>query len=147
MCEALVCVKSWTTVNGSSGSLSFDYSLPQQGDVIWVGADGAPWGVCEQGLIYPGNPNGNHNFWRILKLPNVTVNQASTMLAPEVNVDPTKPSPYLQFRAFFLDKTKIPAGVLATYWNDDTRAAPFISMPYTATQLATLKTQRTPVPF
>lgn len=142
MCEVLVCVHD----RGTSGVLAIDSHAPQQGDVVEVQADGWPWGACELGFTYPGNPNGNHNFFRILKLPNVTINQASTMLSPEVDVDPQNPSPYLQYRAFFLDKTKI-SGALLAHWNDDLRSLPFITLPFTAAQFATIRTQRTPVPF
>lgn len=132
---------------GKSGNLAIDSHAPKQGDVIDVHPDGWTWGLCELGNAVQGNPNGNHNFFRIVKLPNVTVSQAGTMLSPEVDVDPLNPSPYLQYRAFFLDKTKIPGGVLQTYWNDDTRSVPFISMPYTAAQLNTIVTQRPAIAF
>jgi hypothetical protein len=139
MCEILVCVKDRGASPGQG--------LPQQGDVVAVQADGWPWGACELGTVVQGNPNGNHNFFRIIKLPNVTVNQASRMLSPEVDVDPLNPSPYLQYRAFYLDKTKIPTQALINNWNDDTRAAPFITLTYTATQLNNIVTQRPAVPF
>ena len=143
MCELLVCVKD----RGISGNLAVDSHAPQQGDVVSVHEDGWAWGLCELGVAMDGNPNGNHPFFRVFKLPNVTVSQASVMLAPEVNTDPLNPSPYLQYRAKFFDKTKIPAGALATYWNDDTRSQPAITLPYTAAQLATIVSNRTPIPF
>lgn len=93
------------------------------------------------------HPLGNHNFWRVVKFPNVTVAQASKMMVPEPDVDPAKPSPYLQFRLWYFDKTKIPAGLLQTYWNDDTRAQGFITLPYTAAQMNNIVSQRTPIPF
>lgn len=93
------------------------------------------------------HPHGNHNFWRIIQLPNVNVAQASNLLAPELDVDPANPSPYLQMRGFFIDKTKIPQGVLATYLADDVRAQPKISMPYTAAQIQNVVSKRTAIPF
>jgi|SRR5215471_529474 len=143
MCEALICVKN----RGTSGNIAIDSHAPQQGDVVTVQADGWPWGQCELGLTVSGNPNGNHAFFRIFKLPNVTVAQAANMMAPEKDIDPQNPSPYLQYRANYFDKTKIPAGVLADYLNDDTRAQPFITLTYTAAQLQNIISQRTPIPF
>lgn len=143
MCEIIVCIRD----EQPTGNLSWDSKRPKQGDVIEAREDGFNWGRAVNGIAVDGDPNGNHPQWRWIKLPNVTVNQASTMLAPEIDVDPQHPSPYLQYRAFFLDKTKIPNGVLKTYWNDDTRAAAFISMPFTAAQLSALRTQRTPIAF
>lgn len=137
MCEVVVCVSDM-------GPGPREY---KQGDVIEVQADGFDWGPAVMGQVIQGNPNGNHPFWRLLKLPNVTVAQAINMLTPEVDSDPLNPSPYLQRRAFFLDKAKIPNGALKTYWNDDTRTAAFITLPHTAAQFAAIRTQRTPVPF
>lgn len=92
------------------------------------------------------HPNGNHSFFRIIKLPNVSVAAASTLLAPELPVDPLNPSPYLQYRGFFLDKTKFPK-VLLDHWNDDNRVAQFLTLNISTAQFNTLKSQRTPVPF
>lgn len=143
MCEILICVKD----RSNSGNLVWDSKMPKQGDVVTVQADGWAWGTAELGQTVQGNPNGNHPFFRVVKLPNVTVSQASVMMAPEVDVDPQKPSPYLQYRAFFLDRSKIPVGAFRTHWDDDARAQGFITLNLTAAQLAAFKTQRTPVPF
>lgn len=145
MCEILLCVKDRGNI--LSLDLALYHRLPKQGDVVAVQEDGWPWGSCELGQTVQGNPNGNHNFFRVIKLPNVTVNQASRILSPEVDIDPNNPSPYLQYRAFYLDKTKIPTQALTTYWNDDTRSAPFITLPYSAAQLNSIVSQRDPVPF
>lgn len=149
MCEVLVCSNSWVTVNGTTGSQAIDTKMPQQGDVIVAQADGWAWGVCELGGVVQGNPNLNHPFWRVFKLPGITLSQISTLLGAEVDVDPTKPSPYLQYRAFFIDITKIPAGALLTYYKDNTRGAPFIMLPktFTYTQLQAYITQRQAVQF
>jgi hypothetical protein len=146
MCEILLCVKD----RGTTGKLAIDSKAPKQGDVIAVHPDGWGWGACELGVVVPGNPNGNHNFFRVIKLPNVTVNQASSMLAPEADLDPQHPSPYLQYRAFFLDKSKIPSATMQALldnWNDDGRTNGFISLNYTAAQIASIKTARTAIPF
>ncbi len=143
MCEILLCVKD----RGNSGILGWDSKMPKQGDVVVVAPDGWAWSAAELGTPVPGNPNGNHNFFRILKLPNVTVVQASNMLSPELDVDPQNPSPYLQYRARYLDKTKVPPGPLFDNLLDDLRANPFITLAYTAAQFSTIVTVRTPVPF
>jgi hypothetical protein len=136
MCEVLVCVKN----QGTTGVLATDSHMPKQGDVVFVAPDGWTWGVCELGQIVANNPNGNHPFFRILKLANVTVAQASNMMTPELDIDPQNPSPYLQYRGRFLDKTKIPAGVLSDYLTDDTRAQPFLVLNFTAAQINAIVT-------
>ncbi len=136
MCEILLCTRD---MGG--------HQAPKQGDVIEVKPDGWGWGQCELGISVPGNPHGNHPFFRVIKLPNVTVAQASNMLAPEVDVDPQNPSPYLQYRARFLDRTKIPNGAFKTHVLDDLRAQQTITVPHTAAQLSAIVTVRTPVPF
>jgi hypothetical protein len=138
MCEILICVKDRDASNPRA---------PKQGDVICVQPDGWVWGACELGQVVQGNPNRNHNFFRVIKLPNVTVLQASVMLSSELDVDPQRPSPYLQFRALFFDKSKIVHPGFLAHWNDDSRAAGFLTLSFTAAQIATIKTQRTPVAF
>jgi hypothetical protein len=138
MCEILVCVKDRDPTNPHS---------PKQGDVICVQPDGWVWGACELGQIVQGNPNNNHPFFRVIKLPNVTKAQASSMLSPELDVDPLNPSPYLQYRAFFLDHTKIVHPGLLAHWADDLRVAGFLNLTFTAAQIAAIKAQRPPVPF
>lgn len=65
----------------------------KRGDVIAVCEDGWGWGVEEL-----ANPD-----WRILKIPDMTVAEASVFLAPERNRDPGQPSRTLQRRAFAID--------------------------------------------
>ncbi len=128
MCEILLCVKN---VGGDT--------RPKQGDVVWVAANGWAWGTGELGQVdHPVYPK--HNLYRIIKLPNVTVAQAKTMMAYEQPTDPLHPSPSLQYRGRFLDKTKIPAGVLSDYLLDELRTQPFITLTYTAAQLNTIVT-------
>ena len=146
MCEILLCVKDM----GKSGNLAIDSHAPKQGDVVDVHPDGWPWSVCELGVSVQGNPNGNHPFFRVIKLPNVSVAQASNMLTPEFDASPQNPSPYLQYRGRFLDKSKIPPATMQALldnWNDDGRANGFITLNYTAAQVNSIVTVRTPVPF
>lgn len=146
MCEILLCVKDM----GNSGNLAIDSHAPKQGDVVDVHPDEWSWGQCELGVVVNGNPNGNHPFFRVIKLPNVSVAQAARMTTPEVDIDPQNPSPYLQYRAFFLDKSKINGTTMKALldnWNDDGRASGFILLNYTAAQINNIVTQRTPILF
>lgn len=141
MSEILLCVKNRNVL---------DPRAPKQGDVVAVCPGGWPWSQAELGVPVDGNPNGNHNFIRIIKLPNVTVAQASTLLAPEQDVDPQTPSPSLQFRAKYLDKSKIPPATMQALldnWNDDGRADGFLTANYTAAQINSIVSTRSPVPF
>jgi hypothetical protein len=136
MCEIALCVRDM----GTSGDIAKDCKLPQRGDVIEVLPDGWPWAVGDLG----------QSFFRIIKLPNVTVAQASNMRTPEIDADPQNPSPYLQYRARYLDRTKInpvTAKVLLDYWDDDARAAGFLTLPYSAAQINNIVSVRAPIQF
>lgn len=113
MAELLIRVKDKV---GATALL--DSKCTKRGDVIVVQEDGWPWGKDERELP----------FYRILQLPNITVNQASTMLAHELDTDPQHPSRTLQRRMFKLDLSNvtIPAA-LKNYVQDDTRASPAFS--------------------
>lgn len=144
-CSVLVCVKN----RGNSGQLALDSKAWQDGDVICVMPVDWSWGACELGRTYPGNPNGNHPFWRVVVLPNVSISEASPWLSPEED-DANSQSPYLQRRGFFLDRSKIkPAtmAALAAHWADDGRANGFITLNYTAAQINTIVSPRIPIPF
>lgn len=146
MAEILICVHDRST----TGIQAVDVIQPMQGDVIVVVPNGWTWGTAELGHIIPGNPNGNHPFFRILKLPNVSIAAASTLLAPELPVDPLNPSPFLHFRSQFLDKSKIPPATmqnLIDHWNDDGRVQGFLSVPFTAAQINTIVSTRTRIPW
>lgn len=62
----------------------------KRGDVIVVCPDGWEWSVEER-----SNPN-----WRIIKMPDMNMDEASRLLAPELDTDPNQPSRVLQRRAF-----------------------------------------------
>lgn len=79
------------------------------GDVISIQPDGGPWGNDDL------NDTVNHT---IIKLPKVSVSEASYLMTPEIDVDPKNPSKTLQRRAFHLDLTKpIFAGPSAAFAN------------------------------
>jgi hypothetical protein len=150
--EILLCVKNRNVL---------DPRAIKRGDVIVVKPDGWGWSdaelgkpsrVLDENRQEKDNPNGNHPFFRVLKFSNITVNQVlnAGLLDPEQDVDPQNPSPYLQYRAKYLDYTKIPPAtmqVLLDYWDDDGRAQGFIALNYTAAQVATIISTRNPVPF
>jgi len=142
MSEVLVCVHDMS----STGVTSLDNKYPKKGDVVVAVPDGWAWGLAELGQTVQDNPNGNHAFFRILKVASVSLAAARTMLAAELPVDPLNPSPFLQYRAKYLDPTKIPTN-LRSYWLDDLRAHGTISMPYTAAQFNTIVSVRTVVPW
>lgn len=153
------------------------WPYPQAGDVITVLEDGANWGdlviggrpanpafnpadvgfapgdkvftdrVTGQTRPISEDPNGNHNQVRIIKLPNVTSAQASNLLSGERAADMQHPSPLLQFRQFYFDRSKIPAGQVALLQNlaDDLRTNAFVTLSFTAAQLATVVSQRPPL--
>lgn len=95
------------------------------------------------------HPRGNHNFWRVVKLPAVTVKQASNLLAAEPDVDARTPSPFLQFRMQYIDFVKVQTmfPVLYAHILDDLRATPFVTLPYTAGQINQVVSPRPAIPF
>lgn len=76
---------------------------PKAGDVIAACPDGWVWGTQEL-----ANPD-----WRILVVPDLSPQDASTLTVPEKPVDPLHPSATLQYRAFFIDLTHPAASALA----------------------------------
>lgn len=104
--------------------------VTKRGDIIVVQADGWPWSRAEQTL----------SFWRIIKLPNITVAQAkNAMLAAGTRTDPTESLITVPLRAFRLDLDTIistPALVsVAAYLTDNTRTQPSFSVPWSLAQL------------
>lgn len=141
--EILLCVHD----RPGNGDLFYDSHLPKQGDVVTVQENGWPWSDAELGVPIKGNPNGNHPFFRVIKLPNVPVSVGTQLMSSEVDTDPLNPSPYLQYRGFYLDKTKIPGSFSAVKANiaDDLRTNGFVTSSMSATQFQSLISQRTPV--
>lgn len=115
-----------------------DVKLTKRGDVIVVMPDGWAWGAEEL-----SNPQ-----WRILKWPALSMSAASAFLSPEIDTapQPVGDNPMLQRRGFSfdLDAAIIPAG-LRTWLADDTRAAPFFTVPANIT-LAMVRKKKSPRP-
>lgn len=109
----------------------------KRGDVVCVVADGWAWGPEE--LTAP--------YWRIVKLPRVSVNAVESLLAREVDIDPQNPSPVLRKRAF---KWNLDSGTWSTpvrnWINDDSRATPFRTVNISEAQFLALKVAKTPLP-
>jgi len=134
MAEILLCVHN----RGMTGVQAVDAVQPLMGDVIVAVANGWTWGKAELGQIVPGNPNGKHIFFRVIKLPNVSLANAQTLLAPELPVNPANPSPFLRYRGRYIDKAKIPPATMQSLldnWNDDGRTNGFLTANFTAAQI------------
>lgn len=108
--------------------------LTKRGDVISVQPDGWVWGKEEQ-----KNPD-----WRIVKLPGVSVTNASQFVAPEKDADPKNPSRVLQSRAARLDLDNLPLGIAAVM-ADIKRRNPTARTSLTAQDLAALKISKPPL--
>lgn len=141
MCEVLIRVKNVVdlTPGGVLMPLAKVSKMEKMGDVILLRDDGFDWRPAELGTPVAENSyRGNHSFWRVLKFPKIALQLATKMLTRELDIDPQNRSPYLQARAFFIDKTKIPPATaqnLIDHWNDDGRANGFLTLQFTAAQL------------
>jgi len=102
----------------------------KRGDIIAVLPDGSDWGSDVRTLP----------FYRIIKLPNVSVVEASAMLATELDSDGNNPSRTLQRRKFRLDieTAGLPAAFL-TFLADNTRAAPAFTISLSVAQFRARK--------
>ncbi len=111
-----------------------DSKCTKRGDVIVVMPDGWGWGTEEL-----RNPD-----WRILQLPNVTVEQAASFLSPEPEDNPQAPSLVRQRRLFKIDLDALPP-VWAAWVTDGTRAEPMRSAPFTAAQILGYRRRKAPL--
>lgn len=110
MCEIVVCVEDIVGPDVYTTT-----SLPSPGDVLDVLEDGHVFGRME--LADPR--------WRILSVPDMTVDAAQNLLSREPATDPAQalgPNT-LQFRAFYLDLTRPMAADMKAFMGDATRAA------------------------
>ena len=121
MCELLI-----LALNKVSPDPYRDSKLYKRGDVICVQPDGWLWGKQEL-----ANP-----LFRIVKVPGVSLEQASAFLGSEHDVDPTNPSRLLQNRAFRIDLDALPGAAALT---DQKRKNPLHKVTLTAVQLLTFK--------
>lgn len=126
MCELLV-----LSVNKVNADPYLDAKQYKRGDVVCVKPDG--WGWGRQELANP--------LFRIIKVPGVSVSQASGFLGPELDSDPTNPSQMLRPRAFSLDLDAVPGA--ATSLVDHQRANPIYKAPLSTESLLALKIEKT----
>lgn len=106
-----------------------DAQLTKRGDVICVQPDDWLWGVEEL-----ENPD-----WRIIKLPGIGVDELASLLAPEIDADPLKPSRMLQRRAYRLDLDHVALTGARAVLDDPDRKEPAKAL---AMPLATLLAAR-----
>lgn len=131
MCELLVRV---------SDKVNEDFyrncQCTKRGDIISLCPDGWNWSTSEKTVP----------FWRIVKLPNVTVAQATPYLRPEIATDPLNPSKTLQKRAFKLDLSNatLPAAFI-TFIQDNTRAQPSYTFNASAATIASIVVLKSPI--
>ena len=85
-----------------------------RGDVVVVVENGWSWSQKEL-----TNPD-----WRILKLPNILVDDVVDLLAPEENPTPGVPNRMLQRVGKRLDLSHVNLASLLAWIQDDTRAQP-----------------------
>lgn len=105
-----------------------DAKCLKRGDVVVVVDNGWLW--AKEELTAP--------YWRILKLPNVSVTVAEAFLGAEFDIDPAHPSKVLRRRAFSLDLVNWTNQVLQ-WIADDTRAVPFRTANISEANLLALK--------
>ena len=132
MCEILI--RARDKVNATSVYL--DVQCTKRGDVISVQENGWAWGSEELSARY----------WRIVKLPNVSVSAAVALLVPELPVNPLIPSKTLQRRGFRwnVNAASLPAAV-RNWINDDSRAAPSRTVNLSESQFLALIEKKPPV--
>lgn len=126
MCELLI--RARDKVNDDP---QLDAKCYKRGDVVAVVEDGWQWGRVE--LASPE--------WRILQLPNVSVEQAQAFVAEEVEDDPAQPSRMLRRRGWAFDLEALPAAVRA-WLADDSRKTPTRRVNLTAPQILALRKRK-----
>lgn len=124
-------------VNRVNDDPKVDAQCFKRGDVVEVLPDGSDWGSSVRKL----------SIFRIIKLPNVSVEEARAFLAPELPADPEAPKDMLQRRAFRLDlDNPIVPQALRDYLADDTRVKDSASFPATVDMIRSLKVAKEPLP-
>lgn len=110
-------------------SVYADVKCLKRGDVVTVCPDGWPWSASEL----------TNAFWRIVKVPAMTMSEAQAFLAGEPG-DPIT-NKMLQRRQFKLDVDSATLTTAVRDWiADDTRAVPYLEVALlTSRSLKTLK--------
>lgn len=134
MCELLICADS--KIN--EDSIYLDTKLPKRGDVISVREDNCLWGDMEL----------HDSQWRIVKAPNLSVEEGSILLSPE---PPSYPDQVygpntLQYRGYYVSEERVVVDPeFAAYLSDSSRKEPFYVVPDNI-KLNDVLAQRTPIP-
>ena len=116
-------------------SVYLDAQCLKRGDVVVVCPDGWNWGTEEL-----SNPH-----WRILKLPNIPVEQMQQFLSEEPETDPANPSRTRQRRGFKFNVDGA-TGALRTYLRDETRAQPTFTSSLSLTQVERMRVRKMAIP-
>jgi hypothetical protein len=133
MCEILIRARDKVNVD----DVYLDVKCLKRSDVVAVVPDGWAWSQLE--LTAP--------YWRIVKLPQVSVNAASVLLTPEVLQSPEASEKMLRSRGAKWDLDSATWSTPVRNWiNDDSRATPFRSVNINEADFLSLVVQKTPLP-
>jgi hypothetical protein len=130
MCELLIRVR-----DKAFGDLYQKVKQLGRGDVVSVVENG--WGWSQEELTNPD--------WRILKLPNILVDDVTDLLAPEDNPTPLIPNRMLQRHGKKLDLSHVNLAPLVPWFQDDTRAQTTRTVNITRAQARALVAVKPPV--
>ena len=104
--------------------------------------------ISEEDRPISEHPLGNHNFWRIFRIPGVPASVFDNLMEAELPADPQQPLMFPRYRQRYIDKTKIPKvamKALLDFWNDDTRSSPVLVLNITPKQLQNFVSVRPPI--
>lgn len=90
------------------------------------------------------HPNGNHNFWRIIRLPNVRRVVAEMLTQSEMPKFDNYPKSFLQRREFYLDIAALPAD-MQPFLDDDERKVQVFTSQMTTAEFKNCVCQRAPL--
>jgi hypothetical protein len=130
MCELLVRVVS----KNNDDDPYLDAKCLKRGDVVTIQRDGWAWGRQEL-----KNPH-----WRILSIPEMTVEQAQVFTSQEVATTLYETA-MLQSRGFHIDLDHTSLALFQRALADSTRSTAIIRLPFTLAQVLALKVRKDPL--
>lgn len=98
-------------IDNTDNDIYRDCKLLKAGDVIWYAKDGHSWGIEEV-----KNPN-----WRIISVPDMSEDQAISLISPELPPDLDKEHKLLQLRGMKLDLIPLDTKVNGKIFADATQ--------------------------